>query len=76
MSKKEKIKAKITFLNSLIIAFLTTLFAIFGYSFINFKNLNYYDLLGVSIACLFLFFCIVLFLKFFIKELNKLEKED
>lgn len=74
MSNKERIKLEIDVLKALLLAFLTAIFGVFGYSVINYQKIDI--LQGISIiAGLFILFLIVYFLaKRTIKNLNKIEE--
>lgn len=75
MAKKEKLQSSITVLNSLLIAFLTALFAILSYSYLHFSNLKKVDFIILSLVSLFLFLCILLIFKNIKNNLKQLEKE-
>lgn len=75
MSKKEKIKALIDFYKAIIIAFMTALFGVLGYTFINYKDYTIWDT-AIIFLCLFgIITALVIFVRLFIGEINKLEKE-
>lgn len=48
MSKKERLQARLDYLKALIIAFLVALFGIFGYTAVNYKEIDL--VLGICIA--------------------------
>ncbi|ANE34139.1 putative membrane protein [Campylobacter hyointestinalis subsp. lawsonii CCUG 27631] len=74
MSNKERIKLEIDVLKALLLAFLTAIFGVFGYSVINYQKIDI--LQGISIiAGLFILFLIVYFIaKRTIRNLNKIEE--
>lgn len=75
MSKKEKIRALIDFYKAIIIAFMTALFGVLGYTFINYKYYTIYDTLAVFLCILGIISALVVFVRLFLKEIDKLEKE-
>lgn len=75
MSQKEKIKALIDFYKAIIIAFMTALFGVLGYTFINYKHYTIYDAV-IVLLCLFgIVSALMIFVRLFLKEINKLAKE-
>lgn len=71
MSQKEHIKAEIDVLKALILAFLTAIFGIFGFTLINYQKINLLQGIGIIIG---LFFAVLyLIAKRIIKNLNQLE---
>lgn len=75
MSKKEKIKAMLDFYKSLILALLTALFGVLGYTFINYEKYSLENTYIVIAVVVFLLITIAILIKSFLKEVNKLEKE-
>ena len=74
MSKKEKVKTMLSFTQALILCLLATLFGIFGYTAVHYKE---FDLvLGICVAGGILGLVIALYFvgQYFRKNLNKLEK--
>lgn len=73
--KIEILKIKLDLLKSLILAFITALFGIFGYALINYKKLDFVLSLGIIVGLLililFLIFAILQFFKY-LKELERL----
>ncbi|TQR33806.1 hypothetical protein DMB92_02675 [Campylobacter sp. MIT 99-7217] len=61
MSKKERIKLEIDILKALILAFLTAIFGIFGYSVINYQSIDLVKavaiMLGIMVLCILLYIC-------------------
>lgn len=76
MSQKERIKTALDFLKTLIFTLLTALFGICAYSFIHYKGFNAYDFIIISCVSLVFILVLIITLKYFIKELDKLEKEN
>lgn len=76
MAKKDSLKAKITFLNSIIITILTTIFALLGFIALNYKSqdkiLMIFSYSGL-VVLIILFFCFVLSIN---KLFHQIEKED
>ncbi|CAM2929228.1 hypothetical protein HEBU111660_06770 [Helicobacter burdigaliensis] len=60
MSKKDKIKLEIDILKALILAFLTAIFGIFGYSVLNYNRIDWVQ--GAFIALGIIFSCLVLYI--------------
>lgn len=75
ISKKEKIKTMLDFYKMLIFALLSALFGILGYNFINYAVLSSLHTFIIGIVVGFLIFSLVFFVKTFLKEVDKLEKE-
>ncbi|WP_297192393.1 hypothetical protein [uncultured Campylobacter sp.] len=73
MSQKERIKAEIDVLKALILAFLTAIFGIFGFTLINYQKINLLQGIGIIIGLFFLLAVLYLIAKRIIKNLNKLE---
>lgn len=74
MSKKDDIKAKISLFQAIIIVLLTTIFAIFGYTAIHYREFDW--VLGICTigAIVILMVLIGIFAKYFLKYTNKLRK--
>lgn len=72
MCKKEKIKIMLDFYKSIILALLTALFGVLGYTFINYKNYSYIDIFIVIISISILFISLMIFVIIFLKEAKRL----
>ncbi|MCI5969434.1 hypothetical protein [Helicobacter sp.] len=74
MSKKDKIKLEVDFLKALLLAFLTAIFGIFGYSVINYNEIDLirgiFITLGIVLTCV----AISLLLKRVYKILKEIEE--
>ncbi|KPH51813.1 hypothetical protein [Helicobacter pullorum] len=75
MSQKEKIKALIDFYKAIIVAFMTALFGVLSYTFINYKNYTIHDTIIILLCIFGLLSTLIVLVKLFLKEINKLEKE-
>lgn len=76
MSKKESVKAMLDMLKALILACLTALFGVFGYSVINYDNLTWVIGIFVTIGVVILVTLLYIFVKQFFKYLDELEKME
>lgn len=74
MSKKDNIKAKISFFQAIIIVLVTTLFAIFGYTAIHYKEFDLLLGIGTAIGIILLIVLLCVFGRYFKNSLDKLEK--
>lgn len=76
MSKKERIKTMLNALIAVIVVFLTTLFGVFGFAAMQYKALSDDNVLLWSVVAGvgFLVFGLAVFVKWFFKELKRLEK--
>lgn len=76
MSKKERVKTMLNALIAVIVVLLTTLFGIFGYAAMNHKTLDSdkFLLWSVVAGVAFLVFGLAVFVRWFFKELKRLEK--
>lgn len=74
MSKKDNVKAKISFFQAIIVVLVTTLFAIFGYTAIHYKEFDYLLGTGTAIGVALLIILLCVFGKYFKNNLDKLEK--
>ncbi len=73
MSKKDNVKAKISFFQAIIVVLVTTLFAIFGYTAIHYKEFDYLLGIGAAIGVALLIILLCVFGKYFKNNLDKLE---
>ena len=71
MSQKERIKLEIDVLKALMLAFLTAIFGIFGYSVLNYNRIDWIQ--GVFIALGVVFSCVLLYI--FSKRIYKILKQ-
>lgn len=76
MSRKEKIKVMIDLYKALLLSFITALFGVLGYTFINYDNFTSFKVVVISFIAILLLACIILCLVLFLKLASKLEKED
>ena len=76
MAKKDKLKANLIIFNSLLITFLTALFAVLSFTYIHFKNFQNADFIIIRLALLFLILCLLYIFKNIKECLNRLEKES
>ena len=76
MSKKEKIKVLIDFYKAIIIAFMTALFGVLGYTFINYKDYGFWETAIVALCVVGIIATLTVLVSLFVKEVNKLEKEE
>lgn len=74
MSKKERIKTEIDVLKALILAFLTAIFGVCGFAFINYQKINIFQGIVIAVGILSLFCILYILLKRVIKNLNQLEE--
>ncbi|MGX3043916.1 hypothetical protein [Helicobacter sp. T3_23-1056] len=74
MSKKDKVKATLSFLQAVIICLITALFAIFGYAAIHYKDFDLVLGISVGLSVLLLVIVLCVFGTYFKKNLKKLEK--
>lgn len=74
MSKKDNVKAKISFFQTIIAILVTTLFAIFGYTAIHYKEFDLLLGIGVAVGVVLLVVALCVFGRYFKKSLDKLEK--
>ena len=72
MGKKDEIKAKISFFQTIIAIIISTLFAIFGYTAIHYKEFDLILIISTILASLFLMIMLGIFVKFFLKYVKKL----
>lgn len=75
MSKKEKIKAMIDFYKTIIIAFMTALFGVLGYTFMHYKDFLIQETIIVIVCIVGILLVLFVLVRLFLKEINKLEKE-
>ena len=54
MSKKEEVKTNIELLRALILAFLTALFGVCGFAFLQRRELNLYEFIFLAVVVVFL----------------------
>lgn len=73
MSKKDDVKAKISFFQAFIILIVTTLFAIFGYVAIHYKEFDLVLGVGTAGAIVVLLAMLGVFVRYFVKCLKKLK---
>ncbi|ETD25181.1 hypothetical protein [Helicobacter macacae] len=74
MSKKDEIKARISIFQAIIILLITTLFAIFGYTAIHYKEYDLMLVVCTVLACVFLVVMICICVKYFLKYVKKLRR--
>lgn len=55
---------------------MTALFGILGYTFVNCKKYTIYDAIVVLVCIIGVLLTLIILLKLFIKETNKLEQEE
>ena len=72
MGKKDEVKAKISFFQTIIAIIISTLFAIFGYTAIHYKEFDLILIISTILASLFLMIMLGIFVKFFLKYVKKL----
>lgn len=72
MGKKDEVKAKISFFQTIIAIIISTLFAIFGYTAIHYKEFDLILIVSTILASLFLMIMLGVFVRFFIKYVKKL----
>ncbi len=72
MSKKDEVKAKISFFQTIIAIIISTLFAIFGYTAIHYKEFDWILIVSTILASLFLMIMLGVFVRFFLKYVKKL----
>ena len=72
MGKKDEIKAKISFFQTIIAIIISTLFAIFGYTAIHYKEFDLILIISTILASLFLMIMLGIFVRFFLKYVKKL----
>lgn len=74
MSKKERIKIEIDVIKALILAFITAIFGIFGFTLINYQKINYLQAIGIFAGLILLVGILYILAKRIIKNLNKIEE--
>lgn len=74
MSKKEKIKLELDIIKALILACLTAIFGIFGYSVINYKHIDLVQGSCIVAGLVILFVILYILARIVIKDLNKIEE--
>lgn len=74
MSQKEKVQEVLEALRACALLFITALFGVLSYVFLNYKALNRVQGSICCVTVIFIVIFIVLILKSYIKHLNKLEK--
>lgn len=72
MGKKDEVKAKISFFQTIIAIIISTLFAIFGYTAIHYKEFDLILIISTILASLFLMIMLGIFVRFFLKYVKKL----
>ncbi len=72
MSKKEEVKTNIETLRALILAFLTALFGVSSYTFIERKALGWYEFGFLALIIMFLFSCVCICAVLYNKQRKKL----
>lgn len=76
MSRKEELKTMIDLYKALLLSFLTALFGILGYTFINYDDFTIAKIIIISVIAILLFVCVVTCLTLFLKLTKKLGKEE
>lgn len=74
MSKKERIKLEIDILKALMLAFLTAIFGIFGFTLMNYQRINLLQAMGIFVGLILLFGVLYILAKRMILNLNKIEE--
>ncbi len=76
MSKKDRIKAMLDILKSLLLTFLMALFGVFGYTFVHIEALSTTKILFLALSISVVAIIIAFIINGIVAYLNKLEKED
>ena len=74
MSQKERIKLEIDILKALILAFLTAIFGIFGYTLINYAKIDILQGIGGFVGLIIIFVALYFVVKRIIKNLKQIEE--
>ncbi|MCR2123855.1 hypothetical protein CUPS3778_02275 [Campylobacter upsaliensis] len=64
MAKKDELKIMIDLYKAILLSFLTALFGVLGYTFINFENFTKYKIIIISSVAILLFICVIAFFGF------------